>query len=48
MMNTGQTTLGLLGMMLLSTLTLNINASILNASTFGFQTEVNLNAISVA
>jgi hypothetical protein len=47
-MNTGQTMLVLGAMTILSMLTLSINSSIVNASVFGFNMEVNLDAISIA
>lgn len=47
-MNTGQTMLIIAALSLLSTLTLNINASLMNASVFGYNMEVNLDAISIA
>jgi hypothetical protein len=47
-MNSGQTMLVLGAMAILSMLTLSINSSIINASVFGFNMEVNLDAISIA
>jgi hypothetical protein len=47
-MNTGQTMLVLAAMAILSLLTLSINSSLIYASVFGFNMEVNLNAISTA
>jgi hypothetical protein len=47
-MNTGQTMLILAAMAILSLLTLSINSSLVNASVFGLNMEVNLDGISVA
>jgi hypothetical protein len=47
-MNSGQTMMVIAAMGLLSMLTLSINSSIVNASLFGFNMEVQLDAISYA